>query len=214
MLTAVLAVAVVVGVVVARSGESKAPTVSSSDAATATLTGPPGPEGIVLEQGTPLAANSTAATGQTVAGVECNSMEQAVYHIHVHLSIYIGDSLRPVPAGIGVVEPVAQHGAHGVFDEASRCYYWLHTHAQDGIIHVEAPTEAVYTLGQFFSIWRQPLNRHQVGPVQGAVTAYVNGKPYSGDPARITLTSHEDIQLDLGTPSVAPDKIDWSHAQL
>lgn len=213
--TAVLAVAVVVGVVMARSGASKAPpTARTSDAAAATLTGPPGPEGIVLEQGTPLAASSTAATGQTVAGVECNSMEQAVYHIHAHLSIYIGDSLRPVPAGIGVVEPVAQQGANGAFDEASRCYYWLHTHAQDGIIHVEAPNEAVYTLGQFFSIWRQPLSRHQVGPVQGAVTAYVNGKIYSGDPAAIALASREDIQLDLGTPIAAPRRIDWSHAQL
>jgi hypothetical protein len=214
VITTVLAVAGIVIVVATMSGKSAAPTASNSDAATTTLTGPPGPEGIVLEQGTPLAASSTAATGQTVDGIECNSMEQAVYHIHIHLSIYVDGSMRPVPAGIGVVEPVAQQTADGVFDQASRCYYWLHTHAQDGIIHVEAPNEAVYTLGQFFNIWRQPLSPSQIGPQHGAVTAYVDGKTYRGNPATITLTSHEDIQLDLGTPTVTPRKVDWSHAQL
>jgi hypothetical protein len=185
-----------------------------TDAATATLAGPPGPEGIVLEKGTPLAPASTAATGATVDGVQCNSMEQAVYHIHTHLTVYVDGALRPIPAGVGVVEPVAEQGSNGTFDEASRCYYWLHTHAQDGIIHVEAPSHATYTLGQFFAIWRQPLGPTQVGPTTGAVRTYVNGKPYVGDPASITLTGHEDIQIDLGTPTVAPRRVDWSHAQL
>jgi hypothetical protein len=187
---------------------------TSSDAATATLAGPPGPEGIVLEEGTPLALAGTAATGSTVDGVQCNSMEQAVYHIHTHLTVYVNGALRPIPAGVGVVEPEAQPGSNGTFDEASRCYYWLHTHAQDGIIHVEAPSHTTYTLGQFFAIWRQPLGPTHVGPSTGEVTTYVNGKRYTGDPASITLTSHEDIQLDLGTPTVAPRRVDWSHAQL
>jgi hypothetical protein len=187
---------------------------TSSDTATAVLAGPPGPEGVALETGTPLAPASTAATGQAVDGVQCNSMEQAVYHMHTHLTVYVNGALRPIPAGVGVVEPVAQHGSNGTFEEASRCYYWLHTHAQDGIIHVEAPSHATYTLGQFFAIWRQPLGPNHVGPTTGAVRTYVNGKPYVGDPASITLTSHEDIQLDLGTPTVSPRRVDWSHAQL
>src|SRR5581483_4168362 len=184
---------IVVAVVVSRHGTSStsgsssppgssttaaAPTATSTDSAPATLTGPPGPEGIVLEEGALLAPVSGAATGQTVDGVQCNSMEQAVYHIHTHLTVYVNGVLRPIPPGIGVVAPVAQKSAVGVFDEASRCYYWLNTHAQDGIIHVEAPSHAAYTLGQFFAIWHQPLGPHQVGPTAGAVTTYVNGKPY------------------------------------
>ncbi|WAX59158.1 hypothetical protein M6B22_10450 [Jatrophihabitans cynanchi] len=215
---ALVAAAVTVIVVLALSGggghHGSGASAASSDTASATLTGPPGPEGIVLEEGTPLAPASTAATGQTTDGVQCNSMEQAVYHIHTHLTVYVNGALRPIPAGIGVVEPVAQQGSRGTFDEASRCYYWLHTHAQDGIIHVEAPSHATYTLGQFFGIWHQTLGPHQVGPATGNVTTYVNGKRYTGDPASITLTSHEDIQLDLGTPTVAPRRVDWSHAQL
>lgn len=210
---AVIAVIVVVAVVSghrASGGRAR----GSSDVAAKVLTGPPGPEGIVLEVGSPLAPADSAATGQVVDGVRCNSMEQAVYHIHTHLSVYVNGALRPVPAGVGVVEPVPQQGSHGTFDSASRCYYWLHTHAQDGIIHVEAPSHATYTLGQFFAIWRQPLGSGQVGPDRGPVIAYVNGRRYAGDPASITLTSHEDVQLDVGTPTVAPRRVDWSHAQL
>jgi hypothetical protein len=99
------------------------------------------------------------------------------------------------------VTPLGQQTPNGAFYEASQCYYWLHVHAQDGIIHVEAPTQTTYTLGQFFAIWRQPLTTTQVGTAHGAVTAYVNGVRYSGDPAAIPLRGHEDLQLDVGTTS-------------
>lgn len=69
-------------------------------------------------------------------------------------------------------------------------------------------------MGNFFDIWHQPLSTTQVGSATGTVTAYVNGTRYTGDPAAIPMTSHEDIQLDIGTPTVAPLKVDWSHAQL
>jgi hypothetical protein len=110
--------------------------------------------------------------------------------------------------------PVAQQTANGAFDSASTCYYWLHVHAQDGIIHVESPTTATYTLGQFFAIWKQPLSANQVGTATGALTVYVNGVRYAGNPADIPLASHEDIQIDVGTPTVAAQRVDWSKSQL
>lgn len=212
----VAAVVAGIAVGVANSGHSTAsgPTSSSSDSATATLTGPPGPEGIPLEEGTLLAPQNTSATGQTVNGIRCQADEQVAYHIHAHLTVYVNGALRPVPAGIGIVQPVVEQTQNGAFYSASRCYYWLHVHAQDGVIHVEAPSQTTYTLGQFFAIWRQPLTSTQVGPANGAMTVYVNGTRYAGDPSTITLTSHEDIQLDVGTPVVAPKKVDWSGSQL
>jgi hypothetical protein len=188
-------------------------TSGSSDAATATLSGPAGPGAIPLEQGTALAPASTAADGQTVDGIKCESNEQVAYHVHRHLSVYANGELRPIPAGIGIVKPLALQTPNGAFYEASRCYYWLHVHALDGIIHVEAPTQTTYTPGQFFAIWRQPLTTTQVGTARGAVTAYVNGVRYSGDPAAIPLRGHEDVQLDVGKV-VAAKKLDWSKAQL
>lgn len=173
-----------------------------------------GPEGIALEQGAVLAPASTAATGATVDGVQCNSMEQSVFHIHAHVAIYINGVLRAVPGGVGVVTPVDQPSAAGDFYGASKCYYWLHTHAQDGIVHIESPIQTTFTLGQFFAIWRQPLSATEVGGTRGAVTAYVNGQRFSGDPASIPLTAHADIQLDVGSSNPGPQSVDWSHAQL
>lgn len=177
-------------------------------------TGPAGPEGIPLEVGTPLAPGNTAATGRPVDGIRCDDSEHVAYHVHTHLAVYVNGSLRPVPAGIGIVSPVAQQTADGPFDSATSCYYWLHVHAQDGVIHVESPTARTYTLGQFFAIWRQPLNAHQVGPVRGRLTVFVNGRRYSGDPADITLRSREGIQIDVGTPVVPPARVDWHNSAL
>ena len=211
-----IAVVAVVIVVSATGNDTKKPSVTSgsTDSASATLTGPMGPEGIALEEGTLLAPVAAAAQGATVDGVQCNSMEQVAYHIHIHLAVYVNGALRPIPPGIGVVTPVAQQTPNGVFDQASRCYYWLHTHAQDGIIHVEAPSQARYTLGNFFHIWQQPLSATRVGPAAGAVTAYVNGARFTGDPTTIPMNNHEDVQLDVGTPTVAPKRVDWSQSQL
>jgi hypothetical protein len=211
----VVVAAVAVGITTAvRSGSSHASAQGTSDVATSVLTGPAGPEGIVLEEGQLLAPASTAATGQTVDGIQCDSSEQVAYHIHAHLTVYVNGALRPIPAGIGIVAPVAQQSANGVFDSASQCYYWLHVHAQDGIIHVESPNQSNYTLGQFFAIWQQPLSANQIGPAKGTLTVFVNGVRYTGNPANIPLKSHEDIQVDVGTPAPAAQRIDWSKSQL
>jgi hypothetical protein len=186
---------------------------SAGDAATGPLTGPPGPEGVVLEQGNPLAADTTSTSGGTEEGVQCNADEQVAYHVHTHLSVYVDGRMRPIPGGVGVVRPVAQVTANGPFYGASACYYWLHVHAADGIIHVEAPSSATYTLGQFFAVWRQPLSATRVATVAGRETIYVDGRRYTGDPAAIPLKSREAIQIDVGS-AVPFHRIDWSRSRL
>jgi hypothetical protein len=164
--------------------------------------------------GTPLAQPSGSVAGQTIDGVQCNASEQIAYHVHTHLSVYVDGVQRPVPAGIGMVAPIAQQTPDGAFDGASRCYYWLHVHAQDGVIHIESPVQQGYTLGDFFDLWGQPLSSNQVGPVTGTVTAYVDGTVYQGDPRAIPLGSHVDIQIDVGTPQVPPKGVDWATTSL
>jgi hypothetical protein len=39
------------------------------------------------------------------------------------------------------------------------------------------------------------------------VTALYNGRVYLGNPADIPLTKHAQIQLEVGSPLVAPEKI-------
>ena len=173
-----------------------------------------GPEGIALPAGPSLAPVSSAATGATVDGIQCDASEQVGYHIHAHLAVYVNGGSRQIPYGIGVATPAVNQTPQGPFAQATRCYYWLHTHASDGVIHVESPTQRQYTLGDFFDIWRQPLSATAVGPATGTVTASVNGVARSGDPRSIILSEHEDIQLDVGAPIVPPQPVDWSKSDL
>ena len=98
------------------------------------------------------------------------------------------------PAGTGIVDPAGSGGAVS----AGRCFYWLHVHANDGIIHIEAPEILRFSLGHFFDVWGQPLTGTRVAAYTGTVTAFVNGRAVTTDPARIPLSACEEIQLDVG----------------
>jgi hypothetical protein len=140
-----------------------------------------------------------------VDGITCDTQEQVAYHIHAHLAIFVSGVQRIVPEGIGIAPPrQEEQSSEGPFVVAGGCFYWLHSHTPDGVIHIESPDHRVYTLGQYFDEWRQPLSRTQVGPAQGQVTAFVDGRPYSGDPRVIALLPHRQIQLDVGAPVVPP----------
>jgi hypothetical protein len=161
-----------------------------------------GPEGIPIELGPSLAPASTTTPGTPVDGIKCPQREQLVYHIHAHLQIYVDGQPRQLPGGIGIIEPVPEPTQYGVLYAASRCYYWLHAHTADGVIHVESPFSAVYTLGEFFDEWRQPLSSDQVAGAHGPVTALVNGKRWTKSPRAIRLLPHAVIQLEVGKPLV------------
>ena len=151
-----------------------------------------------------LTAADSMATGNTVDGIKCDQLEQVAYHIHAHLAVFVNGSQRTIPEGIGITPPrQTQSGATGQFVTGGTCFYWLHAHTADGVIHIESPTKKLYSLGQYFDIWRQPLSSTQVGPATGTVTAYVNGKRFAGNPRNITLDNHTLIQLDVGQ-NVAP----------
>ena len=167
-----------------------------------------GPEGVALETGTPLTTADTTAAGQPVDGVSCLSGEQISYPIPVHLSVFVNGQPRQLPAGIGIVGPRhVQHTPAGDFVDNGSCFYWLHTHAADGIIHVESPVAHEFTLGDFFDVWRQPLGDRVVGPARGAVTEFVDGHQVVTSPRDTTLTAHRLIELDVGTPLVPPSPV-------
>ena len=171
--------------------------------------GPAGPVGVPIPAAAPLTGTATKATGQKVDGIGCQTSEQVLFHIHAHLTIFVNGAPRQVPAGIGIPAARAQNTAQGPFIGSGKCFYWLHTHAADGIIHTESPIQRTYTLGNFFDEWGQPLSDAQAGPAKGHVTAIYNGQLYQGNPRDIPLTKHAQIQLEVGTPLVSPDKIVW-----
>jgi hypothetical protein len=171
--------------------------------------GPSGSEGVPVPSAAPLASTATSASGQVVDGISCQTSEQTLFHIHAHLTIFVNGMPRQVPAAIGIPGAQAQSTRSGPFIASGTCFYWLHTHAPDGIIHIESPVQRTYTLGDFFDEWGQPLGPGQVGPARGPVTALYNGQVYRGNPRAIPLTAHAQIQLEVGKPLVAPESITW-----
>ncbi len=217
---AVVVAAAAVGITLAVTGSKSGPVPAASTpqlklAALSTLgtlkpappAGPLGYEGAPVPQAAPLAGLAGAASGQPVDGISCNTNEQLIFHIHAHLTVFVNGSARQVPAAVGIPGAQAQNTPQGPVIASGTCFYWLHTHAADGIIHIESPVHRTFTLGNFFDEWGQPLSTTQVGPVTGSVVAIYNGQRYVGSPRNIPLNGHAQIQLEVGKPLIAPVSI-------
>jgi hypothetical protein len=152
----------------------------------AALTGPGAPD------------TSRGGQGQDVDRIKCEGREQLAYHVHQHLFILVDGNPQPVPAYVGIVGPPL----------LPTCLYWIHTHDATGLIHVESPVQAIYTLGQFFDIWGQPLNSTKVAthPITGSqMMVFVDGHAFGGDPRDIPLGVHTQIVLEIGRPVAPPE---------
>lgn len=140
-------------------------------------------------------------SGLPIDGIRCDSMEGAVEHVHAHLQIFNRGRSVQVPADIGIMQ-------------VAGCLYWLHTHATDGIIHIEAPTVRTFTLGQFFDVWGEDLNASAAGPAHArrgrTLRVTVNGRPWTRDPRLIPLRDREEIVIQNGPPYATPHRADWS----
>jgi hypothetical protein len=176
--------------------------------------GPIGPEGVPIPSGPVLGPLNSSVYPKTIDGIPCETSEQLVYHIHAHLTVFVDGQSRKVAEGIGIAPPIRVTTMPvGDFVTGGTCFYWLHTHANDGVVHIESPTQKLYTLGQFFDMWGQPLTTNQVGPATGTVTVFVNGQSSTGNPRDIALSAHMEVQIDVGAV-VAPVRIDWSQTRL
>lgn len=214
---AAVAVTMVTAVVVlslirdGRAGSPPLPLVSLDTLARVRASGPAGPvgpEGVPVATGEVLARQRVVVDGERIDGITCQTTEQALFHNHTHLVIVVRGVARQVPAGIGIAPPYrVASTSRGAFVAGASCFMWLHTHAADGIIHTESPITRTYTLGDFFDIWGQPLDRRQVGPAHGRVTALFNGRVFTGDPRAIPLLAQAQIELEVGRPLLAPERI-------
>jgi len=167
-----------------------------------------GPEGVPLSSAPSLTSASTTMTGQPVDGIRCvtESEESVKFHTHTYVSVFVNGHERKLPAGIGITQPrLVEKFPTGLFYDVGvrNCLYWIHTHTADDIVHVEAPAKGVFTLGQLFAIWDQPLSSSQVGPVRGQVIVFVNGQRVRGDIGSTPLLDKATIQIDVGQPEVA-----------
>ena len=144
---------------------------------------------------TSLSSASSSSVG--IENIKCETVERTAFHIHTHLDIFINGKLYTVPAQIGIVP--------------DKCLYWMHTHDETGVIHIESPEIRNFTLGQFFDIWNEKFNNTQIfdnivsNSKNNTLSVYVNGnKASSVDYRDIKLTSHDEIAIVYGKP---PDTI-------
>jgi hypothetical protein len=135
-----------------------------------------------------------------VDGIRCDTMEFTKFHVHAHLDIIADGKPFIVPSQIGI-------------DPDERCLYWLHTHDDSGIIHIESPIEREFTIGNFIDIWGQTFNTTHLfdtnvfNDINGMLSIYVNGVkvPTGSDIRSIEINAHDEIALIFGT--MEADKI-------
>jgi len=191
-----------------RQGNAHAPALRLTSLSSLGVLRSPPPAGALGPEGVPVPdAHVLAAAGSgrgPVDGIQCLGNEQLAFHIHAHLTVFVHGAARGVPYGVGIEDPQTMSTPDGIFVGGGSCFYWLHTHAADGIIHIESPVVRSFTLGNFFDVWGQELGPDRVGPASGHVTALYNGRLFDGNPRQIPLTAHAQIQLEVGGPLVAP----------
>ena len=146
------------------------------------------------------------ALAAPVDGIGCDTTEALVYHIHQHLTMYDHGRQVLLPSSIGIPGSEAN----------PTCFYWLHVHAlYPGIIHVESPSQRIYTLGQFFDVWKATKNdaippgdayvlKLQQAAARGDVTVFVENRRWNRGYRSVPLTSRESITVEIGKPIVPP----------
>jgi len=146
------------------------------------------------------ALGSAAASGKPIDSMTCDASQGGAQHLHDYLKIYVNGQQMTVPPGVGI---------------PATCLYPLHVHdAEPNVIHVEtADAKRVFTLGEFFDVWGQPLSATQVGSYKANAQHKLvyevfdaNGKltTVNTDPKQIALSNHETIVILYNSPNVHP----------
>jgi hypothetical protein len=166
--------------------------------------------------------NSGSNQPVVAAGIPCDALVGSKVHYHVALQIVYHGTLTPIPAGIGITGG----------ETAPTCFYWLHVHgANEDVIHIESPANKTFTLGDFFTVWSTwsvasggspvPFDAKHISTFTLSATdklvVYLDAadgkgpQPYTGDPKKIVLKTHEVITVEIAPPDVnPPPAFDWT----
>ena len=111
------------------------------------------------------------------AGIDCLPAHQnANLHFHPRLRISVDGVEETIPASVG---------------NTQSCMAELHMHDTTGTIHVESVRAGkTFTLGQFFIVFRQEINRPGY-----ALSAEVDGAAVE-DPASVALSEGQNIVFE------------------
>lgn len=152
--------------------------------------------GLGAESAPPWSLPADVPARVEAAGLTLGKMGTAE-HYHAHLDILVDGQPVPVPVNIGI-------------DPSSGAMSAVHTHSPDGVMHIEAATKGQpFTLGQLFTEWNVRLSGDQVGSLTAGngntLTAYVDGKKFTGNPAMIRLGKRQQIAIVYGPKDAKVD---------
>ncbi len=153
----------------------------------------------------PVGPTASGAHGEPVGPLGCFPTMPDTYHVHTHLSIFLDGVAQAIPKDIGLVDE----------DLPTFCAYPIHTHDHSGKIHVEAAAPGLFTLGQFFTIWGQPLGADNVAGLTGKpIVIYITDQNgvvtlAAGNWSDIELLSHREVTIQVGTPVAEIPNYTW-----
>ncbi|MGI0088091.1 MAG: hypothetical protein ACREBI_09070 [Nitrosotalea sp.] len=132
----------------------------------------------------------TTNSGQAavIDGIQCSKTKYDNFHINAHLDVFVDGKSYDVPAKIGIINDT--------------CLYWMNTQDDTGVIHIEAPSNNQFTLGQLFDIWK--ATGSDLLP-EGIQTIYINGQQITSSLNSTVIKSHDEITAVYGIrPSIIP----------
>lgn len=117
-------------------------------------------------------------------------------HLHANLQIFVEGQPVTVPVDIGL--DGATHAS-------------LHTHDEEGVIHVESQTARDFTLGEFFDVWGVRLSSTCIGGYcatgSDRLQLFVDGEEVVGSKRDLVLGEENVIVVAFGTEDQLPDPI-------
>ncbi len=132
--------------------------------------------------------NTVDSAYATIDGIPCETQEYLNFHIHAHLDVFVNGQHVTVPQYVGIMD--------------NSCLYWLHTHDNSGIMHMEAPQPQNFTVGEFLDVWRTTSTG---APPTGEPIIFVNGEEVSTTLSTTQLNAHDEIAIVYGqTPPNIP----------
>lgn len=139
------------------------------------------------------AASAAVRAARPVGAFTCE--RSSPRRFRVHLELFARKLVLLVPAGVGIAPPLRRDHGRVV---GGRCLYPLRTRDPTGVIDVA--TRRAVRLGDVFRIWGQALAPRRIAGFRSSrpLLAFVNGKPYAGDPRSIPLRRHDEIVLEIG----------------
>lgn len=122
--------------------------------------------------------------------------EGTAQHLHVPLFVFVDGEPVTVPTNLGVSLSAVSP---------------LHTHDEQGTIHVESAQTRDFTLGQLFDVWGVRLTPECLGGHCAAGTArlrvFSGGEEVGGDPRDAVLEDTSAIVVTIGTEDDLPQPV-------